>query len=165
MKKQLLRNAFLLATKKHQHQKYGDSPYTVHLHDVENVLREFGHDDEKYLAAAWLHDVIEDTPTHYSEVEQATSKDVAEIVFALTDEIGRNRKERQKKTKPKVHACPDALVVKLADIISNYRDARRGNPGFIQMYKKGHPEFETEFRGEGSPLEPMWEEAHKLLYG
>jgi len=160
-----LRKAFLLAIEKHKHQRYGDHPYAIHLYDVVNILVEFGYDEEKYLAAAWLHDVIEDTPTHYSEVQQNTSEEVAELVFALTDEIGRNRRERKEKTLPKLLACPDALVVKLADWIANLRDARSNNPGYLQMYKKGFPDFEAKCRDINPDLEPMWKEARSVLYG
>ena len=161
----LVRNAFLLAAEKHKHQKYGDNLFLVHLYDVVEVLRSFGHTEEKYLAAAWLHDVIEDTPTHYSEVQQNTNKEVAELVFALTDEIGRNRKERKKKTTPKLEENLDALVVKLADMLANFRDARRNNKGFLRMYKKDFPEFESKFRDKSSRLESMWVEARNTLYG
>jgi len=162
----LLRNAFLLAAKKHQHQKYGDDTYLVHLYDVVNVLLEFNVTDEKYLAAAWLHDVIEDTPTHYSEVQQATNKEVAEMVFALSDELGRNRKERKQKTLPKLLACTDAILVKLADWIANLRDAKRNNPGFLQMYKKDFPDFKTACYGVKKSMthEAMWTTAESILY-
>jgi len=162
----VLRNAFLLAVEKHKNQKYGDNPYIVHLRDVEIILREFGVTNEDYLAAAWLHDVIEDTATHYSEVKQKTNTHVAEMVFALTDEIGRNRKERKQKTLPKLHACKDAILVKLADWIANLRDARANNPGFLQMYKKDFPDFKTACYDlvKSDTHEAMWQAAESILH-
>ena len=162
---EMLRKAFILAEKKHRGQKYGDNSFIAHPFAVMTVLIEFGVMQEKYLCAALTHDIIEDTATHYSEVKETTNKEVAELVFALSDELGRNRKERKIKTMPKLKECPDALVVKLADKISNFRDARKNNPGFIQMYKKDWNEFKDTFYVEGSFMEPMWKEAETLLYG
>ena len=159
----LVRSAFMLAYEAHATQRYGDDPYLVHLFDTYNVLLEFGHKVPELLAAALLHDVIEDTPTNYTQVLQATNETVAEIVYACTDELGRNRKERKVRTLAHLHAWTmqrgeAALTVKLADWIANVGESlREEDVGKLKMYRKDWPEF-AQFRDRfpAEELEPMW---------
>lgn len=167
----LVRRAFLLAYSAHGPQKYGEkAPYLVHLFDTYNVLLRYGHDRSELLAAALLHDAIEDTPTNYSQVLQATNKEVAEIVYACTDELGRSRKERKVRTLKHLHAWTThsgeaALTVKLADWIANVQASLREDEAKLQMYAKDWPEF-SDFR-ERFPcekLEPMWKWLDDLFF-
>lgn len=164
----LVRSAFLLAEAAHKHQTYGDEkvPYLVHLFDVMMVLIEFKIEDQDLLAAALLHDVIEDTVYKYHHVKHTTNSRVAEIVYALTDEIGRNRKERHDKTYVKLDNFFDAQLVKLADWIANVRQCKRDTDGKLQMYKKEYPEFEH-YKQQAAPEHPfiwkMWAMLDELL--
>ncbi|HDY87656.1 MAG TPA: HD domain-containing protein [bacterium] len=161
----MLRQAFLLAVKGHKYQLYGDDPYLVHLYDVVSVLVEFGFTDETFLAAAWLHDIIEDTSYNYHDVVNTTSKEVAEIVFAVTDEIGRNRKERTQKSVSKTFGFHNALVIKLADWIANLRNCVYKNPQLLQMYQKDLP-YLRQCKSVSTglmDLEPLWEEVERLV--
>lgn len=160
---ELVRQAFRLAYEAHGTQQYSDAPYLLHLFDVYNVLLQFRHTQPELLAAALLHDVIEDTPVHYRQVLEATNETVAEVVYACTDELGRNRRERKERTHAHLHVWTtqrgeSALTVKLADWIANVGEAERQNDaGKLKMYRKDWPEF-TQFR-ERFPrdrLEPMW---------
>lgn len=162
----LIRRAFLLAYEAHVAQRYGDDePYLVHLFDTYNVLLLFGHRDPELLASALLHDVIEDTPINYRGVLEATNEAVAEIVYACTDELGRNRRERKVRTLQHLHAWTTqrgeaALTVKLADWIANVRNAllNDANKRKLQMYRKDWNEFsEFRVRFPAKHLEPMWE--------
>ncbi len=58
----LVERAATLARLAHAGQRYNGSPYTDHLEAVAGTLREHGVDDPELIAAAWLHDVVEDTP-------------------------------------------------------------------------------------------------------
>lgn len=159
----MVRRAFLLAYGAHGTQQYGgDAPYLLHLFDTYNVLLEFDHTEPELLAAALLHDIIEDTPTNYRQVLEVTSEQVAEIVYACTDELGRNRRERKERTLQHLHAWTtrrgqSALMVKLADWIANVRCALLDDPRKLQMYRKDWPEFsEFRVRFPSEELEPMW---------
>ena len=149
------RAAFLLAMKAHKHQRYGDDPYMVHLFDVVGVLHRFGHDEEEMLAVAWLHDIIEDTPMNYNDVKVACGDGVADVVLALTDEIGKNRRERKVKTLPKIKGNLWAQTVKLADWIANVTNAIEEKPKLLQMYHKDFPSFAEALGDEFSELMPM----------
>ncbi len=52
----------------------------------------------------------------------------------MTDELGRNRKERKEKTLPKIAALYDAIVVKLADRIANMRNSTKKGHKMSKMY-------------------------------
>lgn len=162
----IVRKAFLFATEAHQNQKYADiHPYTLHLLDVMMTLVQFGIIDPHILAAALLHDVIEDTPYNYADVKNRTDSElVADIVYAVTDELGRNRKERKERTLPKLDKFLQAQYVKLADWISNVRQCYRNSHKMYQMYKKDYKSF-RKFRGQfsDSRMHNMWDELDKLL--
>jgi len=159
-----IRKAFLLAAKYHKHQLYGDDPYLVHLYDVVEVLHEYRYTDSKYLAAAWTHDALEDTTLGYYTIKTEIGEDVAEMVFAVTDELGRSRKERKKKTLPKLDGLRDAQVVKLADWIANLRNAHTERPDLLQMYRKDFKDFERAARHQAdSGMEGMWREIERLV--
>lgn len=165
--KDLVRKAFLLAAEYHQHQKYGEHPYLVHLYDVVNVLIEYGFNTPTFyhlLAAAWLHDTLEDTTLNYSKIKTECGEYVAEIVFAVTDELGRSRKERKKKTLPKLTGFEDAQIVKLADWIANLRDCHRNRSDLLQMYRKDYRSFRDAVKHEATELMlPFWDEIESLL--
>jgi (p)ppGpp synthase/HD superfamily hydrolase len=101
----------------HSGQTYNDEvPYSVHLGQVVDVLRRFGVSDDDIYCAAWLHDSIEDTRVSYNDIRDRFGEKVAELVFAVTNERGRNRKERNEKTYPKIFAAGEnALVLKSMD--------------------------------------------------
>jgi hypothetical protein len=111
------------ASIKHARQKYGNQPYLLHLMSVVEMLVEHGVSDEKILASAWLHDVLEDTETTKEELVDEFGADIATIVFAVTDEPGKNRKERHEKTYPKTASTPKAGILKLGDRVSNVKHA------------------------------------------
>ena len=53
---------------KHAGQIHGTRPFTTHLGEVVGALHEFGHLNDDLTAAAWLHDVVEDTPVTIEEI-------------------------------------------------------------------------------------------------
>lgn len=137
----LIERAELYATAAHgatgQKRKYTDEPYVVHLREVAGLVETHG-GDEAMIAAAWLHDVVEDTEIRMDEIERHFGADVAELVFALTDvskpEDG-NRAVRKELDRLHVaKASPRAKTVKLADIISNVSSIAAFDPGFAKVY-------------------------------
>ncbi len=80
----IIENAYQLALKKHegQYRKSGD-PYIQHPIEVAYILAGL-HAGPSTIAAALLHDVLEDTDTTKEELVNAFNKDVAEIVDGVT---------------------------------------------------------------------------------
>jgi (p)ppGpp synthase/HD superfamily hydrolase len=128
-----------VAVNAHKGQYYDEIfPYEKHLDDVVSVLLKHGYDGD-YIIAGYLHDIIEDTTVSYNKIKSYFGINVAEIVYCVTDELGRTRKERKTKTLPKIRENHDAIIVKLADRIANI-----SHGGKIQMYAKEYKEFKNE---------------------
>lgn len=158
-----LEYAKLFAADKHQAQTYGQGlPYTVHLRDVEQTLRRFGCTDAEMLCAAWLHDVVEDTPVTVQEIQTLFGDRVSGLVYAVTNESGVNRAERHAKTYGKIKAHPDYLFLKLADRISNVESCIRERDSRLKMYKKEWESFKKELYTPGVH-EAMWTHLTGLL--
>jgi (p)ppGpp synthase/HD superfamily hydrolase len=159
----LVERARELALAAHGEQRYGKSPYRVHLEHVEEVVRRFAHDD-LMRAAAWLHDTVEDTALTLEEVRAAVGNEVADIVAAVTDEPGENRKARKAATLVKLAAAsPAARAVKLADRIANVEATiAHGRGDLYSMYAGEHAAFRTALYVPGE-LDPQWALLDRLL--
>ena len=79
----LVVRARLYATQAHSRinhrRKYTSEPYDVHLKNVANIVASVTEDAEM-IAAAWLHDIVEDTPASFLDLEQEFGLQVAELV-------------------------------------------------------------------------------------
>lgn len=156
-----IKEVMQFAMKAHGGQMYGNLPYITHLSDVYRVLLEFGYHNLDLLASAWLHDVLEDTEYHYSDIVNLTDESTAQMVYAVTDELGRNRKERKKKTWPKIAKNSGAMVLKQADMISNVRQGLSEESKKLNMYRKEYTAFKDYFIHMGN--QDMWVELDRLL--
>jgi hypothetical protein len=117
--------------------KYTKLPYSEHLKNVAHLVASVT-DDEEMIAAAWLHDVVEDTTATLEDVEGAFGKGVAGLVEWLTD-VSRpgdgNRVAR--KAIDRAHlarADRRAKTIKLADLIDNCEDIVKHDPRFGKVY-------------------------------
>jgi hypothetical protein len=113
--------------------KYDGKPYEVHLEMAFEFACKFVHllpDDKtisEVLAAVWAHDVIEDCRQNYSDVKNVLGEIVAEIVYALTNEKGKNRKERANdKYYEGIRNTPFADYVKICDRLANVTYSKLG---------------------------------------
>lgn len=129
------------ATKAHadagQRRKYTDEPYIVHPAAVVELVRSVC-DDEEMLAAAWLHDTVEDTPNTLNDIRSSFGERVASLVEMLTNrgaQAGQNRAARKlAHFQHTQQASPDAQTIKLADIIDNTRSIVHFDPHFARVY-------------------------------
>lgn len=76
-------------------------------------------DDDCVIAAAYLHDIVEDTPITIEIVHQLFGHVVSDLVQLLTDKPGVNRKERQLQTYSAIATSARATLIKLADRLDN----------------------------------------------
>lgn len=127
--------------------RYDNHPYVVHLRMVVVVAVKFIHliperDRPGVLAGCWCHDVIEDCRQTYNDVKKATNEAVAELAYALTNEKGRNRKERANaKYYEGIRAIPYAVFIKVCDRIANYKYSLDNGGPMAAMYKVEMDEF------------------------
>lgn len=120
-----------------QTRKYTGEPYVVHPIEVSELVASVGGTDAM-VAAALLHDVLEDTGVTFDVLEAEFGPEVAELVLWLTDvskhEDG-NRSTRKALDRQHSAAAPAAAqTIKVADLISNTRSIVAHDPGFAKVY-------------------------------
>jgi len=142
----IIDKAFRLAAIYHHGQvrKYTGEPYVTHPVDVMAILAEhyyFGRDSvsiQHMLAAALLHDTLEDTYATEEALRQEMPEQVVDFVLALTDvdkNVG-NRKTRKALDRARLaEACAEVQSIKCADIISNSRSIKMHDAKFWETYK------------------------------
>lgn len=131
-----------------QVRKYTGERYIVHPLRVMETVREFN-DDVAVLAAALLHDVLEDTPVKAHEIESAllvvmdaddvrrTLRFVIELtdIYIKKDFPRLKRSRRKEKEVQRLSAVSaEAQTIKYADIIDNVTDIVRQDTDFARVY-------------------------------
>jgi (p)ppGpp synthase/HD superfamily hydrolase len=145
-----LDSALLVAEQAHSNQMYDIYPYMYHIRKAVEIGQELGY-DEAIIVGLALHDVIEDGGLSFNDIKKGFGQEVAEIVYAVTDELGRNRKERKEKTYPKIRANWKATVVKVCDRIANVSHSKEFTPLSFKMYQKEHENFCNELMFSDHP--------------
>ena len=120
-----------------QLRKYTNEPYIVHPAEVVSIVRSVPH-TPAMVAAAWLHDVVEDTGVTIETVRAEFGEEVADLVSWLTDvsrpEDG-NRAHRKARDREHTAEAPaEAQTIKLADLISNSRSIMAHDAKFAETY-------------------------------
>jgi (p)ppGpp synthase/HD superfamily hydrolase len=118
------------------------------------------------LLATWGHDLIEDCRVSYNDVKQHLGQEAADIVYAVTNEKGKNRKERGGvKYYEGIRQTPGAVFVKLCDRIANVQYSKMTKSRMFDMYKKEHKDFELMIGRytDNKDLEPMFEYLSNLF--
>lgn len=137
----LVEKARVFATAAHaavkQTRKYTGDPYIVHPAEVVSIVSSVPHTEEM-LAAAWLHDVVEDTEVTIITIHTEFGPKVAELVEWLTDvskPSDGNRKVRKAIDRQHTAMAPaEAQTIKLADLISNTKSIIEHDPKFAVTY-------------------------------
>lgn len=168
-------------------------PYGFHLKMVASFVSRYGYlvaeseaDILILYAGAYLHDTIEDARMTYNdivkfiddfrvgslvlpeEIKRKLEEQVPEIVYALTNEKGRNRKERANETYYKgIRDTRFASFIKMCDRLANIQYtmmfvfANR----MLEVYRREYPEFIRSIsEGSVTPIpDVMKKEAERLL--
>jgi GTP diphosphokinase / guanosine-3',5'-bis(diphosphate) 3'-diphosphatase len=137
----LLLKALAFAAAKHRDQRRKDagaSPYINHPIALADVLVNEGRvHDVTVLAAALLHDTLEDTETAPAEIEAGFGAAILEVVEEVTDD--KNLVKAERKRLQIEHAAGlsrEAKLVKLADKICNLRDVAETPPANWTIERK-----------------------------
>lgn len=187
----------------HFYDKY--LPYQFHLRMVNQVYKDFKHllpenlitrrIEEHYnhyeshdythhviSLATFGHDLIEDTRVSYNDIRGILGEDVADIIFALTNEKGKTRKDRANdKYYEGIRNTKGAVFVKLCDRIANVQYSKMTKSTMFDKYKEENPNFISKLGfkvelGNGIPinwdgvedvnyLQPMVDYLDKLFNG
>lgn len=160
----LVARARAVALRHHGDQRYGDKPYAYHLEQVAAVLTRFDLGTPELLAAAWLHDVLEDTGATAADLAAAgIPARVIALVEAVTDEPGATRDERKSKTYPKTAALRDAVALKLADRIANVEAGKLEGGGKVAKYAREQPSFHAGLHNPAHGLDALWRHLDALF--
>lgn len=129
----LLLSVAAFAAQKHRDQRRKDadaSPYINHPIAVANVLaNEAGILDGATIAAALLHDTLEDTDTTVEELRGLFGDEITAVVLEVTDDKALPKADRKRlQIEHARHLSQRAKLVKLADKICNLRDVRLTPP-------------------------------------
>lgn len=118
----LVRTAEIFATWHHAGQTRKDNvtPYIVHPAEVVASLKAIGMDDPVVLAAAWLHDTVEDTDLALDTIYAQFGDDVGDLVDIVTRR-GESDEDRAGYHRRVLSSCPEAKLLKLADLEHNFR--------------------------------------------
>ena len=98
-------------------------PYINHLVEVAALLAEaMDGADAALVAAGFLHDTLEDTPTEYEELQALFGNDVASLVAEVTDDKSLPKAERKRlQIANAAKKSKRARLIKIADKTSNLR--------------------------------------------
>jgi thioesterase domain-containing protein len=158
----MTQDARQFAIQSHAEQRYGDQPYAVHLAHVVRLLKESEFADRvDFEAAAWLHDVIEDTSVQADEIAKRFGPDVADIVSRVSDEPASTRAERKLRTYPKIKGHLGATVVKLCDRLANL-EASFQNQSKLELYLAEHESFYAGLHFEGLATS-LWDRLRRTV--
>jgi len=155
---------------KDQKRKYTGEPYFNHCQEVADLVEQYGWHHHHNVAAAYLHDVVEDCSVSLGEIYNAFGKEVFERVFWLTDvSKGCDGNREIRKSIDRMHILGSrslaVYVIKCADLISNTQSIQQHDPDFAKIYLKEKRDL---LMGMASnmPLivhEPIYKAALKLI--
>jgi guanosine-3',5'-bis(diphosphate) 3'-pyrophosphohydrolase len=125
-----------------QKRKYSSEAYIEHPKRVAELVRSVPH-TPGMICAAYLHDVVEDTPVNIEKIYAEFGEVVGDLVGELTDEFMKinyphlNRQSRkQKEVERQAGMSREAKTIKLADVIDNTVDIVKNDKGFARKYLK-----------------------------
>jgi (p)ppGpp synthase/HD superfamily hydrolase len=159
----LIADAERFAAERHRGQEYGNGlPYTYHLKAVADTVDIWTCYNPNLIAAAWLHDVLEDTPTTLYELEGLFGSHIATVVDGVTNRPGANRKERHERTWPLIRESVDRQIVKLADRNANMNACVDLNQvGLGRMYLQEWPSFKAHLASP--PIAHLWNQVERTV--
>jgi guanosine-3',5'-bis(diphosphate) 3'-pyrophosphohydrolase len=124
----LLSAALQFAAVAHRDQRRRDehaSPFINHPIDTVDLLARAGVDDTVILAAAAMHDLLEETATTVADLDRHFGIEVRRLVQELTDAPGATREVRRRRQLEHVaRLSPGARLIRLADKIANLQQPR-----------------------------------------
>lgn len=122
---------------KNQKRRYTGEPYFVHLQAVATTCARHGC-SKRTIAAAYLHDVVEDHDVTHEDLVAEFGNEVANLVRDLTEtpaEAGGTRRERKAIDVVRLaKAAADAQSIKCADMIDNTVSIVRHDRNFAMTY-------------------------------
>jgi len=141
--------------------KYTGEPYILHPQAVVELVKSVPH-SWQMLAAAWLHDTVEDCGVSLLDIRRHAGSLVYEYVYWLTDtNVLENRTKRKALDRERMARAPGAAqTIKLADLIDNTISIVEHDPKFARVYLR-EKEALLQVLGKGDPM--LWKTAQASL--
>jgi GTP diphosphokinase / guanosine-3',5'-bis(diphosphate) 3'-diphosphatase len=169
----LIARAWNFSAERHAKQRRkgeAQEPYVNHLAEVAELvaIATEGH-DANLVAAAVLHDTVEDTATLLGELASIFNTDIAGLVAEVTDDKRLDKAERKRLQVEHASAkTARAKILKLADKISNLRSLAKSPPADWSLERKSEylswsRDVVQGLRGASAWLEARFDEAAETL--
>ncbi len=167
----LIDSALIFAARAHakQRRKSTDVPYIIHPVGVMMVLVECNETDPELLAAALLHDTVEDTDVTLAELQARFGGRVAQIVEGCSEpDKGATWEHRKEHTITYLKTAPrDIALVSAADKLHNVRsmimDYEILNDALWARFKRGRVEIAWYYRSVLESLQAGELQGHIIL--
>ncbi|MGR4069811.1 HD domain-containing protein [Billgrantia sp. C5P2] len=122
-----------------QRRKYSGEPYWHHPAAVAEMVSAVETATPEMIAAALLHDVLEDTGVTPMDIEECFGERVAILVQELTDqfidpEIGNRAHRKALERNRLAQVSPEAQTIKYADLVDNTNSIVARDRGFARVY-------------------------------
>ena len=162
---ELMGDAAMYALMSHEKQvrKYTGEPYIAHPAEVAGYVWLYNGSPHA-VAAAWLHDVVEDCGVPLETILKRFGQEVHDLVHQLTDittpQDGNRAKRKEIERARWPNASKEAKLIKLADLISNTRSIVKNDPGFAKVYMQEKKLLLPHLR---SGNEALWGIANNLV--
>jgi (p)ppGpp synthase/HD superfamily hydrolase len=139
-----------------QKRKYTGEPYILHPIGVAQIVATVTNDCET-IAAAFLHDTVEDTDVTYSQiVEAGFGHGIAQLVIEVTDvstpKAGNRKYRKEMDRKHLAMASKRGKTIKLADLIHNTSSICKYDERFARVYMQEKKELLDVLRDGDSTL-------------
>ena len=153
----LIQEALMLAIKAHdgQRRKYTGEPYSMHPIGVSKIVETVEHTPEM-IAAALLHDVVEDTDVTFREIKDNFGSTVADYVHYCTNVSEKddgNRKFRKKMDADHFALGPaESQTIKVADLIHNSQTIIPHDQKFFHKAYKYEKQYMMDVLTKADPI-------------
>ena len=160
----IVAKAFTFASAAHaavgQNRKYSGKDYIVHPVEVACIVSTVEHTPEM-IAAALLHDTVEDTQITIEMIEMHFGLVVANHVSWLTD-ISKpgdgNRAIRKRIDREHTWLAPkQSQTIKAADLIANTKDIIYADPHFAKVYMKEKRQILEGMNADETLMKQAWQ--------
>lgn len=146
-------DAFAEAAHAGQVRKGTSMPYIEHPRAVARLLADAGV-SETVVAAALLHDTVEDTQTTLEDINRRFGAEVGSIVAGVTEDKRKSWERRKRYTITKLKtASEEVLLVTAADKVANARGMRSGGDDVWNRFHRPYPSQRRYYRGVTAMLE------------
>lgn len=129
---------FCMAAHSDHPRKYTDEPYWKHCAEVAALVATAPGATDEMIAAAWLHDTVEDTDTTPDTIKDQFGEEVARLVEGLSDvSVPEDGDRAVRKAIDRKHlqgTCGHTHTIKMADLISNTSSILTHDRGFGRTY-------------------------------